>query len=497
MRAGLVDRRWQMGDGEFGGKREAGGGRDLSTFHLKPAPKRSASFTLIEGFGVLASRIGSMRTKTSSVNGLKHFFDRRGAEGGEVGGKWKAGGGRGLSTFHLKPAPKRRSAFTLIELLGVMAIIGILAAVVLPPMIARIEDAQTTNEDANLEEIARALVAGIKAEGRIPNPNTNPTDSQGWAAMATNYSILGTSAVIHSVPKSTNDTVRRYYLSPQLISYLGTNSTNFQQGATWGTNNFPTAAFFMLVSVSKPDLLFKNNLKTNQNASAAEIIWLQNWAKTYNTAGRVSVTNLNVVGNIAGTTALWTNRGQFLHVKIVNLRELFCRVDLYDRHSPVSLSTPLNNSSGDKPTQSEVSSSGFKIYISDTNANNWENGISIVSQPSENSLSLFQNKVKKSDWREMTILIPTVKNNGSPTNYSLSLAAPDGPFFSVNNASTNQITFFGNPNSSGAIRKDSTNFYVLYGSTIHLLDSTQTNTQLSFKIQEDATYKFINGSWQK
>jgi len=389
-----------------------------------------------------------------------------------------------------------------------MAVIGILAAVVLPPMIARIEDAQTTNEDANLEEIARALLAGIKAEGRIPNPNVNPTGPQGWAAMATNYSILGTNEVVHSVPQSTNDTVRRFYLSPQLIDFLGTNSTSFQQGAMWSTNNFPTAAFFMLVSVSKPDLLFANSLRTNQNASTAEILWLQNWAKTYNTAGRVAVTNSNVVGNIAGTTTLWTNRGQFMHVKIVNVRELFCRIDLYDRHSPVSLSLPLDNSGGNQtPKQSEITSKGFKIYIANTNINNWESGISIISQPSENDLSIFTNKVKKGDWRETdTVSIPTIKVTGPPANpvtnndtYTLNLAAPDGPFFHVVGGPTNQLTYFGNPSSSSSseLRKDSTNIYVFLGSTIRLLDSTRTNAQLIFKVREDSTYKFINGSWQK
>ena len=199
----LIQAQGESGKADMSGKWKAGGGRELSTFHLLPStsarPSRRA-FTLIEGFGVLASRIGSMRTKASSVIGLKPFFDRRGAEGGEVGGKWKAGGGRGLSTFHLKPAPKRRSAFTLIELLGVMAIIGILSAVLLPPLISRIEDANTTKEYANLEEIARALVAGIKAQGKIPDPTVNPTAADGWVAMATNYSVLGTNELIRSIP---------------------------------------------------------------------------------------------------------------------------------------------------------------------------------------------------------------------------------------------------------------------------------------------------------
>ena len=82
----LIQAQGESGKADMSGKWKAGGGRELSTFHLLPStsarPSRRA-FTLIEGFGVLASRIGSMRTKASSVIGLKPFFDRRGAEGAE------------------------------------------------------------------------------------------------------------------------------------------------------------------------------------------------------------------------------------------------------------------------------------------------------------------------------------------------------------------------------------------------------------------------------
>jgi len=226
--------------------------------------------------------------------------------------------------------------FTLIELLGVMAIIGILSAVILPPMISKIEDANTTKEDSNLEEIARALLAGIKAEGRIPRPNVNPTTTYGWAAMASNYSVLGTNELIRSIPTSANETVRRYFLSPSLVTFLSGNYEAPEGG--WPTNNFTSGPLYlMLVSVSKEGLLFGAQCTTNANMASDEILFLQNWAKNYNTAGRVEVNNLNIVGNISGTSDRWTNRGQFLHVKVVDLKQLFCKVELTDTAAPETI----------------------------------------------------------------------------------------------------------------------------------------------------------------
>jgi prepilin-type N-terminal cleavage/methylation domain-containing protein len=234
--------------------------------------------------------------------------------------------------------PNIGAAFTLIELLGVMAIIGILSAVLLPPLISKIEDANSTKEDANLEEIARALVAGIKASGRIPRPDVDPTNAFGWAAMATNYSVLGANELIRSIPSSTNDTVRRYFLSPALTNFFL--SANYAAPAGgWFTNNFTNGPLYlMLVSVSKDGLLFGNGCTTNNNMASNNVLFLQNWAKTNNSAGRVEVNNLDIVGSIAGSSDRWTNRGEFLHVKVVDVKSLFCKITLFDTASPLTAS---------------------------------------------------------------------------------------------------------------------------------------------------------------
>ena len=390
-------------------------------------------------------------------------------------------GGRSLSTFHLKPPPKRRSAFTLIELLGVMAIIGILAAVVLPPMIARIEDAQTTNEDANLEEIARALLAGIKAEGRIPNPNVNPTDSQGWAAMATNYSILGTNAVIRSVLNSTNDTVRRYFLSPQLTNFL---AGSYSSGSSWSTNSFPASAYFVLVSVSKDDFRFAQGCTTNANLASNDIIWLQNWAKTYNTAGRVTVDNLNVVGTIEGTTNRWTNRGQFLHVKVVNLRDLLCRIQLVDGAAPV---TAVKGSGPTDPAATVVvSTNGYSVDLA-----YWPTPI-IVGQPATANFNLFSSGSSDKNEYRVTFIVGTYSY---PTDFIL--ARTPGYSFSSTAAPTLIANYLpvGNPS-----RTNSVSFVVLYGTPIYLWDNASPTRNLSggpFIAKKNNHFLIYNGAWSE
>jgi hypothetical protein len=402
-----------------------------------------------------------------------------------------------------------------------MAIIGILSAVVLPPLISKIEDANSVGEDAKLEEIARALVAGIKAQGRIPNPNVNPTAAAGWVAMATNYSVLGTNELILSVPSSTNETVRRYFLSPALTNFLAGSYTPPAGG--WPTNNFTNGPLYlMLVSVSKDGLLFGNDCTTNNNMASNNVLFLQNWAKTNNSAGRVEVNNLDIVGNIAGSSDQWTNRGQFLHVKVVDLKQLFCRVELIDTAAPEDIAgfnvavagvgyTPsssvmvsyFNNNITFQtlPADTFTDTSGNGTWdtgeaYNDINADGAYNNTGALNNTVIPTLSLASSYNARHVAIPNTVILPGTAQYAGP-------ASPPAPTYDLIAAvGPGAGGFLPSPDPGAAAlgladdHNQTQTFYVLKGQAINLFNGTPALDK-SVVIQSDVQYKYYNNTWTR
>jgi hypothetical protein len=229
----------------------------------------------------------------------------------------------------------------------------------------------------------------------------------------------------------------------------------------------------MLVSVSKDGLLFGSGCTTTNNMASNNVLFLQNWAKTNNSAGRVEVNNLDIVGTISGTSDRWTNRGQFLHVKVVDLKQLFCRVDLDDTAAPVVVDMKTNGTVYTSPP-SATNINGTTINY----ATNASAGVYILSYfPAQRQSGLTS---------RTTNSYPTTNPVGGSytTEASNRVTTPGAPQFEINSLGATTISNL------------QTNFYVIQGTILRLISPTNVTTNSS-TIQKDCQFEYYGGNWRQ
>ena len=401
--------------------------------------------------------------------------------------------------------------FSLIELIGVLAVMGILASMTVPPILRQVRQAQSGNEEANLNEVARAIVEGIKATGTIPNPNILPADPGGWVNVAYNYTTLTDDiapgggfapGTLHYVfpaeadfsdvfgtSRTYADTARRVYLDPVFLAYLeslpGGISGIFNTLAdgwpetTAGGVNFPNQAIKLFVaSSSRPDFVLScptNGLGIQVSADnyrTTLVNELGSWIKVIDPATGFIKAPGAAIEN-------WPNNGhQFLHVKTVDLRPLFCRVQLEDGRSPATALTNISGSGYTNYGPLLIATNGVTISISFSGATNTNTSISSASVISSASTILWSST-------GMTNSSSTPFTNAvavSPGGGSVNLVFPATPSFSI---STYGLATMTNQNIS---------FFLLKGAALQLGDAS-LGLQRTVIINQDISFHFSNGSW--
>ena len=357
--------------------------------------------------------------------------------------------------------------FSLIELIGVLAIMGILASMTVPPILRQIRQAQSGNEDANLNEVARAIVEGIKATGTIPNPNVNALAVGGWASNSLSYTALGTNQLLY-VSDANINTQRRMYLSGGLAGYC-TNNGYSASASGWPTNSFPSDLQIVLVSSSREDLLL--SCSTTANLASNDVVWLKNYIKTPDAISRLYIANnTNVV------PSSWSNRGEFLHVKTVDIRPLFCRVELIDTAAPVVVDMATNGS-GYSNVPSPININGTTINYQTNGPNS---NVSILNFFPAQRQSGLSNRTTS-----QTAVTNQIAGTPPPTTFASNrITTPGAPQFGIN--SLGAIT----------ISNQQTNFYVIQGTTLRLISPTNATTNSS-TIQKDCQFEYYGGNWRQ
>ena len=127
--------------------------------------------------------------------------------------------------------------FTLIEMIGVMAVIAILAATITPNLIKNIVRARADQEAGNLKTLAKDLQLYIDENKAIP-----ALSSSAWSTAIASVSSLPASKVLNNELGFR----RGYFADPRFFSSTDTTFSGYSQGA--GLGNAPVSPRIMLVS---------------------------------------------------------------------------------------------------------------------------------------------------------------------------------------------------------------------------------------------------------
>lgn len=209
---------------------------------------------------------------------------------------------------------KSPGGFSMIEMIGVIAIMAIAAAILAPNLARRISRANGEKEDQVLVTLADGLVRSVRTVQTVPGANSWATNIAAQIGMSANE--------VRYVNPADTASARVYLIHP---SFSPTNSsgtdplwTQGNSGATSVTN-----AKILLISSHKSSLTLPVSSGRASSAAVFDAIW--DWS--FNATNKAPP---------SGWTGSWTNNGEYLHVQRVNLSSLFQLATFSNAHHPTN-----------------------------------------------------------------------------------------------------------------------------------------------------------------
>jgi prepilin-type N-terminal cleavage/methylation domain-containing protein len=188
------------------------------------------------------------------------------------------------------------SGFSLLELVGVMTVMSILASVLMPSMIKQLHLAATEREDQDLRQISRALQQNILRTKRIP-------DEDSWAEAVAGELARNPQEVLTNVAHGP----RVYLIDPALRIGAADSGLPYEQGEQGSIK--PVSPRLLIVSSLNPS-------KTLPVASG--VVDADTFTNLWNASSGAAPT---------GWTD-WQNSAQDLRIERLNLEPLFERLIL-------------------------------------------------------------------------------------------------------------------------------------------------------------------------
>jgi len=203
------------------------------------------------------------------------------------------------------------ASFSLIEMIGVLAIIVIVASIITPNLTRRISRANGDKEDDTLAVLGDGVVRYAKFYQTIPGPNS-------WT---TNVSTM-TGLPVKQVAYFNSDTnnARVYLIHPAFMpTNAATTDPLWTQTSSGGTS--VTNARILIISSQKSNLALPVSSGKASSAAVFDAIW--DW--NFDPATKAPP---------SGWPAAWNGNGEYLHVQRINLAAQFFRVTFSNSQFP-------------------------------------------------------------------------------------------------------------------------------------------------------------------